>query len=144
MRRIFQYARLFLWVLILDTSPYLPFTASAQVLDSLQASKKQELALHGLSPSQIEEKFGKPDGEEKKSEFSFSWTYGKSAVFFLDGKVSAWSDHGDFTERSKLKELKKASPSPQKADLRDEWVNPWTPGKKTIDTQKPAAELPHE
>lgn len=91
---------------------------------------------YGLSQSQIEERFGKADSERKKPNGSTEWVYGHSSMFFIDGKVSAWSDVGELSQRERIHSIKTEKPASDDS-LSGVWQNPWTPparGKGTDDT----------
>ena len=83
-------------------------------------------ALYGMNEAQIGERFGRPDDVRKKSEDSVEWIYGQSTVFFIQGKVSAWSDAGELAQRERLSALQ-SDKALRDDSLSDQWVNPWTP-----------------
>jgi len=57
---------------------------------------------------------------------SLEWTYGRSSIFFLEGKVTAWSDVGELSQRERIRSVKSEKPNSDDS-LSGVWKNPWTP-----------------
>ena len=102
----------------------IPFSASAENLTVQTAPART--SYYGLSQSQIEDRFGKADSERKKPNGSVEWMYGRSSMFFLDGKVTAWSDVGELSQRERIHSIKTEKPINDDS-LSGVWQNPWTP-----------------
>ncbi len=96
---------------------------------SQHSTSNRPASLYGLSESQITDRYGKPDDVKTKSDKSAEWFYGQSSVFFLEGRVSAWSDAGELQQRERLTALQ-ADKHQRDDSLSEQWVNPWTPPAK--------------
>jgi hypothetical protein len=83
-------------------------------------------SLKNLSVEEIGKRLGPPDQKRASANGRESWVYGKSIVFFSEGKVTAWSDAGEFTERKNLAQIQ-ASSEKEEENLSQIWINPWTP-----------------
>ncbi|MFN8390556.1 MAG: hypothetical protein U0136_09725 [Bdellovibrionota bacterium] len=109
-----------------------PPSAATSLSPVLTGAKPKAASFYGLTASQVEARFGKPDQKISKTDGAEEWSYGKSVLFFLSGKVNAWSDAGELNNREEAASLKKA-PVDHDDALSGDWPNPWTPGKKEKD-----------
>lgn len=91
------------------------------------ASGKGKLALAGVAAAEIERRYGKPDEVRKDTAGRDVWHYGASSIFLADEKVTAWVDQGELAKRESAIAMKPSTSAKRSDDLREEWVNPWTP-----------------
>ena len=117
------------WAVFFVVALQWPIFAAAQNLTVQTAPART--SYYGLSQNQIEERFGKPDSERKKPNGSLEWNYGHSSIFFIDGKVSAWSDVGELNQRERIHSVKSEKPITDDS-LSGIWQNPWTPPATTV------------
>jgi hypothetical protein len=114
MRKVFFAVLFLLW----------PVVLAAQT--DLSAKPVPVFGLKNLSVEEIIKRFGPPDQKRASPNGRESWVYGKSIIFFSEGKVTAWSDAGEFAERKNLAQIQ-APPEKDEKDLSQVWINPWTP-----------------
>ena len=83
----------------------------------------------GLTEEEVSLRLGPPDenraaGDPQRQ----TWVYGRSLLFFTDGRVAAWSDNGDLRNRESLAKLRDNT-VPKKREQAEEriWQNAWTP-----------------
>ena len=94
-----------------------------------QAVLVQSLRLSpGMSVSQVEELFGAPDTKSvRQGANRESWYYGGSVVFFLNEKVTAWSDNGSLSERQAMAKFQTQNDGDSEILYEGGWLNIWTP-----------------
>ena len=102
-----------------------PLNALAQSEGSTQFLR----SLRNLDSEEVEKIFGPADRQEELSDQRVSWWYGKSIIFFSQGRVYAWSDGGDLNSRRNLHQIKSKTSS-EKNNSSQLWANDWTPPNK--------------
>ncbi len=103
---------------------FLPSDAGAQ--DDALVEPVPLSSMRDLGAEEVLQHLGPPDRKQAVDEDRESWWYGKSIVFFNQGKVTAWSDSGDFTQRKNLSRIKAEQPQQNQEAFR-QWPNDWTP-----------------
>ncbi len=86
-------------------------------------------SLKGMDTQQMQETFGQPDRVVTGTAGNERWHYGQSVVFVNQGRVVAWSDHGELSSRrnqTKVQRLIKQDST----EGQSSWVNSWTPADK--------------
>ena len=117
--------RLFCCFICLLLFEAMPTAAAAQ---SVQPSvpNTAPASLKDLSVEEVLKQFGPPDEKKQHSNDRESWFYGRSMIFFNQGKVSAWSNAGEISSRKNLAQIQ--APAEEASPKRAEnWLNDWTP-----------------
>ncbi len=108
----------------------IPCHAAAQPAPTAQSPKRAPSeSYYGRTEGEMTQRFGRPDEIRNKSNGSAEWIYGASTLFFSAGKVSAWSDAGELSERAEVHKVKRDERETSD-DLAGQWENPWTPPRR--------------
>mgnify|MGYP001579510534 CR=1 FL=1 len=84
----------------------------------------------GLSVAEVARGLGEPDRKGGVGGPGVeTWYYGESMVLFADGKVSAWSDHGELSEREEMHQFDSSDPAASAPVEYPGWENAWTAEK---------------
>lgn len=109
-----------------------PFPTATAIAQELRWESEKELALKGSTLEQVRAVLGTPDAERNEAEGATSWVYGRSLVFFRNGRVTAWSNAGELEKRRNLARVAEDQGT-EYEEFSSSWKNDWTPQK----AQKP-------
>jgi hypothetical protein len=135
-RRVPKSHSFFFVYIILTCFSLTPLTAASQAarFDGLAGQPTDHIQLAylktGLSVAEVARALGEPDRKGGAGGPGVeSWYYGESMVLFADGKVSAWSDHGELSEREEMHQFDSSDSTASAPVEYHGWENAWTAEK---------------
>lgn len=109
-----------------------PGSISAQTAPPITAPSKAKVSglpiRADMTPEEVQKYFGLPDTKSlRQGSRRMSWYYGNSVIFFLDNRVSAWTNDGTLTERQEMAQFQPEAAVESDILYEGGWLNAWTP-----------------